>query len=511
MALSALILGVSIAMAFLLSGLALASRLVRRSILSVLGILYTIPSLALFVLLQPVFGVTRATPVIIALVGYAQLLLVRNVLVGLEGVPDDILEAARGTGYGPARLLLTVRLPMALPAIMAGIRLTAVSTVSLLSVGGLINQGGLGQLILDGQQRDIRAQVLTGVVLIVALALIADLLLLLFQRGHTRGCGPGAEEAVMGLFSSALKYLGDGSHWTGADGILALARSHLLFTVVAVAIATVIGLGLGVLLGHVGRGGGAVTALANLTRAVPVLGLLALLATNGSSGVSGTSAVIALAVFAIAPILTNTYAGMSSVDRETREAATGLGMSGRQVLVGVELPLALPLIAAGLRTAVLQVFATATIASFVGSNTLGNLINDGQATSSYDQVLAGAICIAVIAVALDLLLATLQALVTPGTGNLLHVSARAASEKCSGPASGAVVSETDVAELVPSPATNGPEPVGHARRTAFAGHRRRGSREALRTGIGRARPDRSARAHRLWRQQFVELFGKQRR
>jgi osmoprotectant transport system permease protein len=184
-ALSALILGVSIAMAFLLSGLALASRLVRRSILSVLGILYTIPSLALFVLLQPVFGVTRATPVIIALVGYAQLLLVRNVLVGLEGVPDDILEAARGTGYGPARLLLTVRLPMALPAIMAGIRLTAVSTISLLSVGGLINQGGLGQLILDGQQRDIRAQVLTGVLLIVALALIADLLLLFFQRVST--------------------------------------------------------------------------------------------------------------------------------------------------------------------------------------------------------------------------------------------------------------------------------------------------------------------------------------
>jgi osmoprotectant transport system permease protein len=184
-ALSALILSVSIAVAFLLSGLALASRLVRRSILSVLGILYTIPSLALFVLLQPVFGVTRATPVIIALVGYAQLLLVRNVLVGLEGVPDDILEAARGTGYGSARLLLTVRLPMALPAIMAGIRLTTVSTVSLLSVGGLINQGGLGQLILDGQQRDIRAQVLTGVVLIVALALIADLLLLFFQRVST--------------------------------------------------------------------------------------------------------------------------------------------------------------------------------------------------------------------------------------------------------------------------------------------------------------------------------------
>ena len=157
-------------------------RLIRSSILSVLGIIYTIPSLALFVLLQPVFGVTHATPVVVALVAYAQLLLVRNVLVGLEEVPEDVLEAARGTGYGPLRLLLGVRIPMAIPAILAGIRLTTVSTISLLSVGGLIQQGGLGQLILDGQQRDIRAQVVTGVIIIVALALVADLVLLLVQR-----------------------------------------------------------------------------------------------------------------------------------------------------------------------------------------------------------------------------------------------------------------------------------------------------------------------------------------
>lgn len=250
----------------------------------------------------------------------------------------------------------------------------------------------------------------------------------------------------MGLFRSALNYLGDGSHWTGEDGILPLARSHLLFTVVAVLIAAVIGLTVGIGLGHVRRGGPVVTALANLTRAVPVLGLLALLATNDGIGVGSTAAVIALAVFAVAPILTNTYTGMSSVDPETLEAASGIGMSGRQVLLGVELPLALPLIAAGLRTAVLQVFATATIASFVGSNTLGNLINDGQATSSYDQVLAGAICIGVIAVVLDLLLAGVQALVTPGSANpLRRVAARSAAQ--TGP---------DVAKL---PDHAGAEPV----------------------------------------------------
>jgi osmoprotectant transport system permease protein len=224
----------------------------------------------------------------------------------------------------------------------------------------------------------------------------------------------------MDLFRSALDYLTDGSNWRGEDGLLPLARAHLLYTLYAVLIAAVIGLGVGVVLGHVRRGGALVTALANLTRAVPVLGLLALLATNGGAGVGPTSAIIALAVFAVAPILTNTYAGMSAVDPETLEAASGIGMSGRQVLLGVELPLALPLIAAGIRTAVLQAFATAIIASFVGADTLGNLINDGQATSSYDKVLAGAIAIAVIAVALDLILGAVQALVTPGARNPLR-------------------------------------------------------------------------------------------
>ena len=101
-----------------------------------LGIIYTIPSLALFVLLQPAFGVTQATPVVIALIAYAQLLLVRNILVGLEEVPADVLEAARGMGYGRTRLLFQVRLPLALPAIMAGLRVTTVSTIALLTVGG---------------------------------------------------------------------------------------------------------------------------------------------------------------------------------------------------------------------------------------------------------------------------------------------------------------------------------------------------------------------------------------
>jgi osmoprotectant transport system permease protein len=228
----------------------------------------------------------------------------------------------------------------------------------------------------------------------------------------------------MDLIRNAINYLNDPKNWHGFDGIVPLAWSHLKITLLAVLLAAVFGLTLGIALGHARRGGAVVTALANLTRAVPVLGLLALLASNGSLGVTTSTAVLALAVFAVAPIVTNTYTGVSGVDDETIESATGLGMSQVQILFGIELPLALPLIAAGLRTALLQVFATATIASFVGAETLGNLINDGQSVSRYDQVLAGAICIAVIAIALDIVLATVQALVTPGAGNRLRRVAR---------------------------------------------------------------------------------------
>ncbi len=151
-------------------------------ILALLGVIYTIPSIALFVLLAPGFGIKSSWPVIIALVGYAQLLLVRNVLVGLEEVPKDSLDAAEGLGYSHLQMVLRVQVPLALPAIMAGVRITTVSTIALLTVGGVIEKGGLGQLMFDAFQSSRNSMLLVSVVLIVALALIADLLLLLVQR-----------------------------------------------------------------------------------------------------------------------------------------------------------------------------------------------------------------------------------------------------------------------------------------------------------------------------------------
>ncbi|WP_030199702.1 ABC transporter permease [Streptomyces sp. NRRL S-87] len=144
-------------------------------------LLYGIPSLAMFSLLTPVFGLS-ASVVVTGLVLYSLTILVRNLLAGLAAVPDEVREAARGMGYGPARLLWQVELPLALPTLMAGIRIATVSTVALTSVGSIVGSGGLGNLIAPAVQSSFRAQVLTASVLCVLLALVADLLLLGVQR-----------------------------------------------------------------------------------------------------------------------------------------------------------------------------------------------------------------------------------------------------------------------------------------------------------------------------------------
>lgn len=140
------------------------------------GVLYTIPSLALFAFIAPFTGL-RARTVLIGLVMYALLVLVRNILAGLDGVPDDVKEAAQGMGYGRARMLWRVELPVALPAIMAGVRVATVSTVALVTVGVIVGYGGLGLLILRGFQTFYRAEIVTASLLTIALGLSLDLLL----------------------------------------------------------------------------------------------------------------------------------------------------------------------------------------------------------------------------------------------------------------------------------------------------------------------------------------------
>ena len=163
----------------------------RGPVLGLTTILYTVPSLAMFALLMPLLGVS-ASVVVTGLVLYSLTLLVRNILAGLESVPEEAREAARGMGYGPLRLLFGVELPLALPALMAGVRIAAVSAVSLTTVGALVDHGGLGNLVLGGLDSYFKAQVLTASVLCVLLAVAADLLLLGVQRLLTPWARTGA-------------------------------------------------------------------------------------------------------------------------------------------------------------------------------------------------------------------------------------------------------------------------------------------------------------------------------
>lgn len=164
--------------------LALVTRRYRRLQGAVLGTataLYTIPSLALFSLLLPQTGLGADT-VVVGLVLYSLTILIRNVIAGLDGVPADVKEAARGMGYGTGRLLVKVELPLALPTIMAGIRVATVSTVALTTVGTIVGAGGLGNLLTEGIRTQFKPEILTAGVLCVVLAVALDLLLLGVQR-----------------------------------------------------------------------------------------------------------------------------------------------------------------------------------------------------------------------------------------------------------------------------------------------------------------------------------------
>ena len=164
--------------------LALIARRLPRLESTILGVstgIYTIPSLALFPLLVPFTGLS-ATTVVIGLALYALTILVRAILEGLRAVPDEVRESATGLGYGATKLLFRVELPLALPVIMAGLRVAAVSTVALTTVGSLVAYGGLGNLIKDGVNTNFRAELLAAAVLCVVLAVVLDVVIVLLQR-----------------------------------------------------------------------------------------------------------------------------------------------------------------------------------------------------------------------------------------------------------------------------------------------------------------------------------------
>jgi osmoprotectant transport system permease protein len=209
------------------------------------------------------------------------------------------------------------------------------------------------------------------------------------------------------------EYLLDPTTWIGPGKTLELLLQHLAYTGAAVGVAALIAIPLGILIGHTGRGSLLVIGLTNGARSVPSLGLLVLVVLLLGTGFGKT--VVVLTVLALPAILTATAAGISGADHEAVHAARALGMSEGQVIGQVEWPLALPLIISGLRSASLQVVATATVAAFVGGGGLGRLLISGQRTSNYPEMFAGAFLIALLAIVLDLLLGLIAWLIARRT------------------------------------------------------------------------------------------------
>ena len=213
----------------------------------------------------------------------------------------------------------------------------------------------------------------------------------------------------MNVVNEVIAWLTDPAQWSGPEGIPVRTLQHLGYSLLATAIAAAIALPIGVLIGHTGRGAVFAVNLTNLGRAIPTLGIIILVFILAGFGI--VPVLVALTALAVPPIVTNSYVGVRSVDPEVREAAEGMGMRGRQVLWRVELPVAMPLIMAGIRTSTVQVVATATLAAYVGLGGLGRYLIDGFSQRDLPQVVGGAILVAVLALLIELALGRLQTVV----------------------------------------------------------------------------------------------------
>ena len=225
----------------------------------------------------------------------------------------------------------------------------------------------------------------------------------------------------MNVFADTWRYLTDPASWEGNGGIGARMLEQLLLTGTALALALLIGLPLALWLGHLGRGGFLAINISNIGRAIPTFALLALLAVAdwpgsaefGPYGRAGLATLIALMLFALPPIVTQSYVAVREVAPEVKESARGMGMTHRQQFFRVELPLALPLVVSGVRLALVQVWATATIAALVAGPGLGRIITDGFYRSDYPKGIAGAVVVALVALVLELAAAGAQRLADP--------------------------------------------------------------------------------------------------
>jgi osmoprotectant transport system permease protein len=217
----------------------------------------------------------------------------------------------------------------------------------------------------------------------------------------------------MNWLTGAWDWLTDPANWSGPEGIASRLWQHTYISGIALLVAGLIALPIGLWLGHIGRGGGLAINISNIGRAIPTFAVLVLLVLPLGLERRTLATILALVLFALPPLLTNAYVGMREVDRDIVEAARGMGMTGRQLVTGVEIPLAIPVLMNGVRIAAVQVVATATIAAIVAGPGLGRIITAGFGLQDQDEIIAGAILVAAFALVVEALFALLQRALDP--------------------------------------------------------------------------------------------------
>lgn len=237
----------------------------------------------------------------------------------------------------------------------------------------------------------------------------------------------------MSVFAQLIDFFADPANWTGARGIPARIGEHVWYTLLALGIATAVALPVGLVIGHTGKGAFLAINIGNAARSFPSLGLLMLLVLAMGAGL--IPALLALVVLGIPPIITATYAGVRGVEAATVDAARGMGMTEARIATHVELPIALPLIISGMRSATLQIVSTATIAAYVALGGLGRFVVDGFAVRDFGEMLTGAVLVALLAIGMDGFLVLLQRIVVSKglTGRVRATNVEAAPDQLDRP------------------------------------------------------------------------------
>jgi osmoprotectant transport system permease protein len=217
---------------------------------------------------------------------------------------------------------------------------------------------------------------------------------------------------VFHFLRQVVDWFGNGGNWSGSSGVPALLVAHVEICVYALLIAMAVALPLGLWLGHTGKGGFVAINVTNVGRALPSFAVL-VIAAQSPLGIGIKPALVALVVLSVPPIMTNTYTAVREVDPDAKDAARGMGMTGLQVLRQVEIPSALPLMSAGIKTAAVQAVATATLAGYVAYSCLGTLINLGLNTNDHVELFAGSLLVVALALLTEYGLGALQRVITP--------------------------------------------------------------------------------------------------